>query len=248
MPFTRRILIGTSGFDYRHWRDGVFYPEGLARDEQLGFYAARFPTVELNAPFYRLPARETFSRWADRTPGDFLFAVKASRYISHVKRLRDCEESTQTFLERAGGLGARLAVVLCQLPPTLREDRERLDGFLRTLPEGPPWVFEFRHPSWLTESTLDLLRAYDAGFCVPVGGPRLPVDAVAATGPVAYVRMHRGRGTDGAFTPAELREWAERILELAEEGRTTYVYFNNDRQGFAPLNALELMELLGVPR
>jgi uncharacterized protein YecE (DUF72 family) len=241
-----RVLIGTSGYVYRHWRGGVFYPEGLSQAEELDFYSRRFPTVEINASFYRLPEREHFARWYERTPDDFVFAIKLSRFVSHVKRLRDSHEAVHTFLEHAGGLGAKLGVILCQLPPTMRVDVPRLEEFLRGLPAGPPWVFEFRHSSWLTEAALDLLRMHDAGFCVPVGGARMRVDGVAATGPVAYVRMHRGRGKDGVFTPVELREWADRILDLAERKHTVYVYFNNDWQGFAVLNAFELTELLGA--
>ena len=242
----RRVLVGTSGYVYSHWRGGVFYPDDLPQAQELEFYSRRFPTVEINASFYRLPEPEHFTRWYEKTPDDFVFAIKLSRFISHVKRLRGSHEAVHTFLKHAGVLGSKLGVILCQLPPTLQVNLSRLEGFLRALPEGPPWVFEFRHASWLSDEVLDLLRAYDAGFCVPVGGAHLRLDAVAATGPVAYVRMHRGRGKDGVFTPAELREWADRILDLAEQKHTVYVYFNNDWHGFAVLNAFELTELLGA--
>lgn len=238
----RRLYLGTSGYVYPHWRHGVFYPEGLRQREELAFYGSRFNSVELNAPFYRLPTIEHFARWRDATPGDFIFAVKASRLISHYKRLRQCGPQVTEFLAAARGLGSKLGVILCQLPPTFELDLRRLEEFLRPLPDTPSWVFEFRHPSWLTDAVLTLLTRYRAGFCIPVGG-RLGVEAVAASGGLGYFRFHQGRGKDGRFTNVELERWAEEIEELLP-GRTVYVFFNNDWHGFAPHDALRLRGLL----
>ena len=241
----RRLYLGTSGYVYRHWRHGVFYPEGLPQREELAFYGSRFNSVELNAPFYRLPTREHFVRWREQTPGDFVFAVKASRTISHYKRLRHCAPQVGEFLAAARGLGSKLGVILCQLPPTFGLDLQRLEDFLQTLPASPPWVFEFRNPGWLTDSVLALLSRYRAGFCIPIGG-RLRLEAVAATGGLGYFRFHQGAGKDGRFTARELGRWADEIHELLP-GRTIYAFFNNDWRGFAPHDALRLRSLLEDP-
>ncbi len=236
------IFIGTSGYEYTHWRDGVFYPRGMPGRQRLPFYASRFSTVELNYPFYRLPPRERFVRWAEQTPGDFIFAVKAYRLISHYKKLLDCEAEVVRFVDAAEGLGRKFGVVLCQLPPGFGPNLPRLDDFLGILPPKPPWVIEFRHPGWLVNSVLRLLDRHGVGFCVPVGG-RLEAEVIAATGPVGYVRFHRGRGTDGNFTGRELSRWGDEIEALAEE-RPVYVYFNNDQKGFAIRNAERLRTML----
>ena len=221
----------------------MFYPARLASRERLPFYSAHFATVELNYPFYRVPPRERFATWAGQTPADFLFAVKANRVISHLKRLRRVEAERSEFLAAAAGLGAKLAAVLCQLPPDFVLDLPRLRAFLRSLPREPRWVFEFRHQSWLVDEVLALLEEHDAGFVVPVGG-RLGIEAIAATGALGYLRMHGGRGRLGRFTRAELARWADEIDTLAESGRLVFVYFNNDQLGFAARNAAELRELL----
>jgi len=146
------VWVGTSGYVYRHWRGGVFYPPGLRAREELAWYGARFRTVELNNPFYRLPAREHFARWREETPDDFLFAVKVSRFVSHVKRLRDASEPLALLLEHASALGPKLGPLLVQLPPQFHLDLPRLEQFLASLPEGNRWVLEVRHPSWQVPS------------------------------------------------------------------------------------------------
>jgi uncharacterized protein YecE (DUF72 family) len=144
------LWVGTSGYVYPHWRRGVFYPDRLRQREELAFYADRFRTVELNNPFYRLPEPESFDRWRDAVPDGFVFAVKASRYITHIKRLRDAAEPLRLFLDRASRLGLKLGPLLCQLPPTLQADLDLLCRFPDHLREGQRWVIEFRHPSWHT--------------------------------------------------------------------------------------------------
>jgi uncharacterized protein YecE (DUF72 family) len=239
------VLIGTSGFAYPHWRHGVFYPDGLPASRELEFYATRFRTVELNSTFYRLPERTQFVHWKERTPGHFVFAVKASRFITHVKRLKDSREAVAAFLDRARGLGRKLGPTLFQLPPNFSVNLERLHAFLRLLPARPLPVLEFRHPSWFTEEVYALLRARKANLCIPVGGP-LPDPPVVVTGPAAYLRLHSGRGRDGGFTHAQLADWAERIRGLIGVVPSVYVYFNNDWAGFAVRNAATLRSLLGA--
>jgi uncharacterized protein YecE (DUF72 family) len=236
------VWIGTSGYVYRHWRKGVFYPVGLRIREELAFYAARFPTVELNNPFYRLPTAEMFVRWRDATPDGFQFAVKASRYITHIKRLLNVGPELELFMERARHLGRKLGPVLFQLPPTQLLDLPRLEGFLRLLSADHRWVLEFRHLSWHAREVYQLLSEHQVALCIPVGGGLQP-DRIT-TAPFTYIRMHRGQESRGGFTPAELRTWAAQVRSLAGAGKDVYVYFNNDWEGFAIRDALALQRLL----
>jgi uncharacterized protein YecE (DUF72 family) len=238
------IRIGTSGYVYPHWRKGVFYPLGLPARQELAYYAGRFTTVELNNSFYRLPTPEMFARWQESTPTNFEFAVKASRYITHIKRLRNVADETALFMERASLLGSKLGPILFQLPPTQQIDILRLRDFLALLGPGHRWVMEFRHPSWHTREVYRLLAAGGVSLCIPVGGGLEP-DRVT-TAPFAYFRMHRGQEPAGGFTRAELKSWAARIRGLAASGKAVYVYFNNDWQAFALRDANALKQLLGV--
>ena len=241
-----RIWIGTSGYVYRHWRKGVFYPTGLPVREELAYYASRFSTVELNNSFYRLPTAAMFDRWRDATPEDFQFAVKASRYITHVKRLRNVADEVDLFMSRARHLGPKLGPVLFQLPPTQQLDLPRLADFLTLLWSGQRWVLEFRHPSWHTTEVYQLLAAHEVALCIPVGGGLHP-DRVT-TAAFTYVRMHRGREIRGGFTRQELKTWAAQAEALSSVGKDEYTYFNNDWEGFAIRDALTLRELLGLQR
>jgi uncharacterized protein YecE (DUF72 family) len=234
--------IGTSGYVYPHWRRGVFYPKGIRQRDELNWYAGRFHTVELNNPFYRLPARESFERWRDAVPEGFVFAVKASRYITHVRRLRDTEESVALLLQRATRLGPRLGPVLFQLPPYFQADLATLRRFIESLPPDHRWVIEFRHPSWHQREVYQVLGAGAVALCIPVGGRVLP--DLVTTAPFAYLRMHAGRGPGGGFTRRQLIWWAGRIQALRRAGKDCYVYFNNDRGGHAPRDAETLIALL----
>jgi uncharacterized protein YecE (DUF72 family) len=240
------VWIGTSGYVYPHWRKGAFYPAGLPQRDELAYYAARYRTVELNNPFYRLPAPESFLRWASETPDDFRFAVKASRFITHLKRLNQTEDALTRLLEHAGALGAKLGPVLFQLPPTFHCDLSRLDGFLRQLPIGRLWTIEFRHPSWHTRAVYDLLGRRGVALCVPVGGKVQP--DLVTTAPFAYFRMHLGEALGGGFELEQLRTWAGRIRALRRAGKEVYVYFNNDRGAHAVRDAARLRLLLGIER
>ena len=240
------VWIGTSGYVYRHWRKGVFYPVGLPAREELGYYASRFHTVELNNPFYRLPTPEMFQRWRDSTPLDFQFAVKASRHITHVKRLRNVADELTLFLDRADHLGSKLGPILFQLPPTQQIDLARLGEFLALLSNARRWVIEFRHPSWHTGEVYRLLSGHGVALCIPVGGGLHP-DRVT-TARFTYIRMHRGQEPEGGFTHDELVSWAGQIRALRGAGKEIYIYFNNDWGGYAIRDAMRLKELLVASR
>ena len=225
-----RIWIGTSGYVYRHWRKGVFYPPGLKARDELAYYATRFHTVELNSPFYRLPTADMFARWREATPDDFRFAVKASRYITHVKRLRDVGDEIALFMER----------------PNQQLDLSRLTDFLSLLTADRRWVLEFRHPSWHTREVYQLLSQRAVALCIPVGGGLHP-DRIT-TAPFTYIRMHRGQEPGGGFTAEELRSWAGQVRALSNAGKDVYVYFNDDWEGYAVRDAATLQELLGLSR
>jgi uncharacterized protein YecE (DUF72 family) len=238
------LWVGTSGYVYPHWRRGVFYPGGLRQRDELGWYADRFRTVELNNPFYRLPAPESFDRWRDAVGDDFVFAVKASRYITHIRRLREASDALALFLERAERLGPKLGPILFQLPPTFAADLGVLRGFLEALPARHRWVVEFRHPSWHTPAAYDALGERGVALCIPVGG-RVRPDLVT-TAPFVYTRMHAGQGAGGGFTTDQLEWWAGRLRALDRAGKDRYVYFNNDPGGHAPRDARTLLGLLGT--
>ena len=238
-----KVWIGTSGYVYRHWRKGVFYPPKLKQREELAYYAARFPTVELNNPFYRLPTPEMFLRWREVTPEGFRFAVKASRYITHIKRLLDVADEIALLMERAELLGPKLGPVLFQLPPNQQIDLPRLGAFLQLLQPGRQWVVEFRHPSWHISDTYRLLAEHGVALCIPVGGGLHPDRITTAS--FTYIRMHRGQEAAGGFTRQELKSLSGQIRSLTKAGKEVYLYFNNDWEGFAIRDAQAIERLLG---
>lgn len=240
------LLVGTSGWQYRDWR-GPVYPKDVPQREWLEHYAAEFPTVEVNNSFYRLPERETFERWAAATPSDFRFAVKASRFLTHVKRLKDPEEPVQRMLEHARGLGRKLEVVLLQLPPTLKRDVARLDATLACFPTGADRVrvaLEVRHPSWHVDEVYALLRRADTALCLT--DRRNSVSPLERTADWCYVRLHEGIARPGpSYGRTALHSWAGRIQRLFGADPDGYVYFNNDPTGAAVRNARTFTRLLG---
>ncbi|MCW3041638.1 MAG: hypothetical protein JWM31_3543 [Solirubrobacterales bacterium] len=239
------IRIGCSGWNYRHWRGDV-YPQRLPAREWLPAYAARFDTVEVNTTFYRLPERESVARWVQQTPDGFLFAIKASRYLTHVKRLTDVPAGIAHLYERIAPLveDGRLAAVLWQLPATFRRDDERLARTLDALPEGRH-AFEFRDASWFCDTTLDALAARDVAL-VRGEDARRELPEVASPASWDYVRLHYGReGPGGDYAPAELDTLARELALAAGTGRDVLAYFNNDWEGFAPRNAEGLRARLG---
>ena len=240
-----RVWIGTSGWVYKHWMS-IFYPPRMPGAAQLPFYAERFDTVEVNYSFYRLPERSVFETWRAQTPIDFLFAVKGSRYLTHMRKLKEPEEPLQRLMERAGGLGDKLGPILFQFPGAWRLNVERLAAFmaeLRAYPAGR-YAFEFRHPTWLVPEVYSLLEEAGAALCLP-SHPQMPLD-VKLTAPWTYIRMHTGRYGTGYSDP-ELQEWAARIEGFRRDGVETFVYFNNDPGGHALRDADRLAGLLGVP-
>jgi len=238
---SRRFYVGTSGWNYDHWI-GRLYPEGLRSAKWLDFYAGHFDTVEVNFSFYRLPERETFEKWRRETPEGFTFAVKASRYLTHVKRLKEPEEPLERMISHARGLEEKLGVILYQFPPNWKPNMERLRHFLPLLPNDIRHTMEFRDPRWLNDEVFDLLEKHSVAYCV-MSAPGLPF-ITRLTAPFTYIRMHSGGAeTEGNYTENHLRWWAERLKSLPED-LDAYVYFNNDYMGFAVKNARRLIELL----
>ncbi|UCG09784.1 MAG: DUF72 domain-containing protein [Dehalococcoidia bacterium] len=230
-----KILVGTSGYGYDHWR-GLFYPEKLAKAKWLEFYATHFSTVELNNPFYRLPSEEAFTRWRDSSPADFVFALKVSRFITHIKRLKDTGEAVGTFISRAKILGEKLGPLLYQLPPSMHRDDKVLASFLSSLPEGLKHVVEFRHPSWIEDGVFQILREYNIGLCI-FDMPDFTCPVVA-TADFAYVRFHGSTALySSSYPDEELADWADKLTGLVASLKEVYIYFNNDVGGFAIDNA-----------
>jgi len=241
-----RVLVGCSGWNYDHWRDGVFYPTRLPARDWLRFYAARFETVEVNASFYRLPRRDTVARWADATPDGFVVSVKVSRYITHVKRLRETAEHIAILLDRIAPLtgSPKLGPLLWQLPGQFHRDDERLAAALAAFPNGMRHAIEFRHESWFADDVMSLLRAHGVALVIADGPTVRSFQRHELTADFAYVRLHNGaRGRRGNYSPTELREWAGRLAAWSRHG-DVLVYLNNDWEGFAPANAATLRVLL----
>jgi uncharacterized protein YecE (DUF72 family) len=235
------IRVGTSGWQYRDWR-GTFYPQRLPVRRWLEFYVTRYATVEINNTFYSLPGEATFEKWRDQTPAGFVVTVKASRFITHIRRLRAAGDSVELFWSRARLLGDRLGPVLFQLPPRFGADVGLLRGFLGLLPHGLRGAFEFRDPSWESAEVYDALDRAGAAWVVPDRpGWRVPAPV---TGGWSYVRFHQGghgpRGSD--YTREKLRRWADRVAGLSAED--VFVYFNNDQGGAAVRDAVTFTELL----
>jgi uncharacterized protein YecE (DUF72 family) len=230
------VLTGTSGWQYKDWR-GVFYPPGCPQRLWLESYSARFPTVESNNAFYRLPSRETFADWGRRTPPGFVMAVKASRYLTHIKRLRDPEEPVHRLMEHAAGLGDRLGPVLLQLPPTLRADADALDACLRCFPAGTRVAVEPRHDSWWTDEVRAVLERRGAALCWADRRAR-PVTPLWRTADWGYVRFHEGIARPWPhYGRQALHTWVARIADTWPASADVHVYFNNDPGGAAVRDA-----------
>ena len=237
-----KCLIGTSGWYYRHWQ-GRFYPNTLSKDKLLPFFSRYFNTVELNNSFYRLPEEKVVLAWRKKTPKGFLFAVKASRFITHIKRLDNLGDSLKLFLGRMGSLGEKMGPLLYQLPPSMKKDAKRLARFLKRLPQKQRYVIEFRHLSWLDKEIFSLLKQFNVAHCI-ISKPDFPI-AVETTADFSYIRMHGGsRLYRSNYSRAELSKWAGIINRLLKSGLDTYVYFNNDACAYAVKNALSLKKLL----
>ncbi len=233
------LHLGTSGYQYDHWR-GVFYPEDLPKDEWFGRYAERFDSVEINNTFYQLPEAETFDDWRERAPEGFCYAVKFSRYGSHMKKLKDPEGTIGTFLERAERLEDRLGPILVQLPPHWGADPERLAAFLDAAPSAHRWAVEVRDPSWLCAAVFDVLRDHGAALCLHDMIDDHPRELTADW---LYLRYH-GEDYAGGYSPQRLSAEADRIAAWLDDGLDVFAYFNNDLGGHAVEDAGNLARYL----
>ena len=243
-----RAWIGTSGWSYKHWENGKFYPPKMPAAEFLPFFATQLPTVEINYSYYQLPSRNTFEAWRGKAPEGFLFAVKASRYLTHMKKLKDPAEPLERLVHNARGLGRAFGPVLFQFPRRWDVDLVRLGEFMQALRAHPAhrYAFEFRHQSWLTADVYACLREHNAALCLPIGWG-LPL-AIQLTADWTYVRFHGGERSH-FFEDRELAPWAKRIRNWRDDGFDSYSYFNNDTlwQGrpAAIDNARRLREMIG---
>lgn len=237
------IRVGCSGWQYRHWR-GDFYPATLPAQQWFAHYARHFDTVEINNTFYRLLEAPVFRAWRDRAPAGFTFAVKASRYLTHMKKLKDPEPPLERFFTRARAMGHALGPVLYQLPPRWPLNLERLEIFLHALPPRVQHVLEFREPSWYTGSVFALMERHRVSLCLH----DMPGSASGRmqVGPLVYVRFHGTERYSGSYTEAGLARWAEWLGARADAGTAVYAYFNNDIGGHAPRDAVRLRTMLQV--
>jgi uncharacterized protein YecE (DUF72 family) len=234
--------IGTSGWHYDHWK-GAFYPQDPSDETFLEYYAKSFGTAEINNTFYRLPEEKTLLRWRDVVPENFVFSVKASRYLTHMKKLKDPQDPLDRLLDRVGVLGTKLGPILFQLPPRWGPNLERLEAFLEILPEDHRYAFEFRNPGWFDDRTYGLLAERGASFCVyDLDGRTSPKEITAD---FAYVRMHGPDGPyRGRYGAERLAGWAGTFSAWLREGLEVYCYFDNDEAGYAAQDALNLQQIM----
>ena len=238
------IRIGTSGWHYNDWAE-KFYPARLPRSKWLEHYADIFDTVEINNTFYQLPKQQTIKKWYQQVPKNFTYSVKANRYITHIKRLKQTAEPLERFSDTVSLLKEKLGPILYQLPPSLHKDTKLLEGFLKLLPEDEISIFEFRHKSWFSQDTLELLDEFRCGFCIHdmpgIVSPR------EVTGRIIYIRFHGPTGRyAGNYSKAALKTWAQWIKKNSKKVSAVYVYFNNDINANAVRNAQQLKAQLGL--
>ncbi len=236
------VRIGTSGWTYPHWKE-LFFPANWPKTKWLEYYAKHFDTVELNASFYRLPNLKTFENWNARTPGHFLWAVKASKYITHTKRLKEPDEPLKRFYAASSGLKEKLGPILFQLPPNLSFDEKVFQGFCQLLNPTQQYTLEVRHSSWINEQAFSILRAYNIAFCIADTAGRYPFHEII-TADFVYIRLHGSQKLYASdYSENELEIWAQKIKAW---GKDTYIYFDNDFGGYAVKNARRLKEILGL--
>jgi uncharacterized protein YecE (DUF72 family) len=242
MEKQKRIHIGTSGWHYDHWK-GPFYPQELMKNELLQYYARHFQTVEVNNSFYQLPKKQTVQQWRESVPADFTFSVKGSRYITHMKKLKDPRQSLSSFLKVVKEFDDRLGIVLFQLPPNWNCNHERLHSFLAELPTKYRYALEFRDPDWFNKKTYDILAEYGAAFCIYELAGRLSPKEVTAD--FVYIRLHGpGDAYQGSYDTSTLAGWAGACSSWSDAGKEIYCYFDNDEAGYAAQNALKLQKML----
>ncbi len=236
------FYVGTSGWQYKHWI-GKFYPTDLKSTDQLKFYLHHLHTVELNSSFYHLPDAATFKKWRTITPDDFIFSVKATRYITHMKKLQDIKESLRTFLKNAKTLKEKLGPILFQLPPKWKLNVERLNEFVKNLPSKHRFVFEFRNETWYDTKVYEILHNKNCAFCIyELAGHQSPE---IVTADFVYIRLHGpGEKYQGNYSDEVLKRWSEKILHWLREGTDVYIYFDNDQDAYAACNAQKLFTLI----
>jgi len=238
-----RIFIGTSGWNYNHWR-GIFYPDELSTKEWFHYYRKKFDTVEINNTFYNLPDSNVFKNWKKQAPADFIYAVKVNRYITHMKKLKNPESALKKFFSRVKYLEGNLGPILFQLPPYWKCNAERLKNFLKKLPKDKIHVFEFRDDSWHTKEIFKILDSHNASFCIH-DMPYVKCPQIAI-GKVAYLRFHGAqRVYQGGYPIRALKRWADWISTQSKK-RDVYIYFNNDAEGHAVKDAAKLKKLLAL--
>ncbi|MFP4473343.1 MAG: DUF72 domain-containing protein [Candidatus Omnitrophota bacterium] len=236
-----RVHIGTSGYNYKHWSKGVFYPDGLPQSRWLDYYVKHFDTVELNVTFYRLPKESAFKSWDKRSPEGFVFAVKGSRYMTHLKRLKDSEDSLKKLAGQVAPLRSKIGCYLWQMPPNFKRNDDRLRDFCRNIKKNHHFrlykqVFEFRHDSWFAGEVYDILR--ENGFCLCWFDSTEIEGKTELTSDYLYLRFHGSRSRYSSdYTDKELKAWARKIKKHKKDIKDVYVYFNNDAQGYAVKNA-----------
>ena len=238
----QQIHIGTSGWHYDHWK-GAFYPDELPRTDYLEYYADQLHTLEINNSFYQMPQEKTLIQWRNLVPSDFIFSLKASRYITHIKKLKDGKQIIPPFLKKVEILGSRLGPILFQLPSQWRYNPDRLNSFLTALPADFRYAFEFRDSSWFNRNTYDTLASHGASFCIYQVASRSTPQEVTAD--FVYLHLHGPKGANqGKYDPAVLSEWADRIIAWAGEGKEVFCYFDNDEAGYAAQDAVQLQQLI----
>jgi uncharacterized protein YecE (DUF72 family) len=242
MPKEKHIHIGTSGWHYGHW-EGPFYPENISSDKYLEYYSKFFHTVEVNSSFYRMPDKETVRQWRDTVPDKFIFSVKASRYITHMKKLKEPREAVTFLINTVSLFENKLGPILFQLPPRWHVDAERLESFIRSLPLDCSYAFEFRDTSWFDKRVYEILERHNMGFCIYEIGRVLSPQIVTAD--IVYVRLHGPDGPyRGKYSDHVLENWAGAFSTWANQGKEIFCYFDNDEAGYAPQNAMRLQEMV----
>jgi uncharacterized protein YecE (DUF72 family) len=237
-----KVVIGTSGWNYGHWK-GKFYPDDIPKTKWFHYYYERFNTVELNTTFYHLPKKTTFEKWYSESPPDFIFSIKASRYITHIKKLIEPEEPVKRFFENAAGIKDKAGVILFQLPPGLKYNEERLVNIINILPGNYRYTFEFRNETWWNDKAYELLKDQNIAFCIfELAGqitPRL------ATADFIYIRLHGPGGKySGSYSDETLKSWASDFSKWMDEGKDVYCYFDNDDSAYAVYNAFTLKGMI----
>lgn len=236
------VKIGTSGWNYDHWR-GSFYPENLPRKDWLKFYSSKFNTVEINNSFYQLPSEKNILEWRKTVPLNFVFSIKASRYITHMKKLKDPEDALFTFINRIKILKNKSGPILFQLPPNWKFNKARITSFLNLLPEHFRYTMEFRNESWWNDDCFELLQKYRVAFCIYELAGKLTPKTITAD--FIYIRLHGpGDAYQGQYDSKTLSGWAGALHSWKDQGKTVYCYFDNDEKGYAAKDALSLQNML----